>query len=483
VDESARKRAILILCCVAQFMTILDVSVVNVALPSIAEDLHFSPTGLEWVVNAYTLGFGGFLLLGGRAADILGRRTMFMAGMTLFALASLVGGLSTSSGMLIAARGAQGIGAAVVAPATLSILSATFVSGAERNRAMGAWGAMGGVGGVAGGIAGGLITQYLGWEWTLFINVPIAIACATVAARVLEHDERPEARRNFDALGAVVITAGLTSLTYGIVSTHEHGWTSAQTLIPMIGGVLLIAAFVAIEKFVATRPLVDFSIFRSRPVIGSNIVVFMLGAGAFAMWFLLSLYLQHVRLYDPVQAGLSMFPGALGVVAGSLLAARLTTRIGGGWVMTAGMTLVAAGSLWISRASPDGSLVLEIMLPLFVLTVGIGLSFVPTTIVAMAEVKPQQAGLASGVLNTSRQFGGTLSIAILITLAASHTAALTPPGQQPTLAALSAGYMRGLAVGAAFAAAGAIAGFLLVARERTKTPVLSRAAPSADIHS
>ena len=248
MDESARKRAILILCCVAQFMTILDVSVVNIALPSIATDLNFSPTGLEWVVNAYTLGFGGFLLLGGRAADILGRRTMFVGRFGAVRARVPCRRPVDDSGMLIAARAAQGIGAAVVAPATLSVLSATFVTGAERNRAMGAWGAMGGVGGVAGGVLGGVITQYLGWEWTLFINVPIGIVCAAVAARVLEHDERPEERRNFDALGAIVITAGLTSLTYGIVSTHEHGWTSAQTLIPMIAGVLLIAAFVAIES-------------------------------------------------------------------------------------------------------------------------------------------------------------------------------------------------------------------------------------------
>jgi predicted MFS family arabinose efflux permease len=346
---------------------------------------------------------------------------------------------------------------------------------------MGAWGAMGGVGGVTGVIAGGLITQYLGWEWTLFINVPIGIACAIAAARVLEHDERPEERRNFDALGAVVITSGLTLLTYGIVSTHEHGWGAAQTLIPMVAGVVLIAVFVLIERFVATRPLVDFSIFRARPVIGSNVVVFTLGAGAFAMWFLLSLYLQHVRLYSPVDAGLAMMPGALGVVGGSLLAARLTTRFGGGWVMTGGMALLASGLLWISNASPRGSLVLEIMLPLFVLTLGIGLTFVPTTIVAMAKVKAQQAGLASGVLNTSRQFGGTLSIAVLVTIAASRTASLTVPGHPPTRAALSAGYMHGLAVGAAFAAVGALAAFLLVARERT--PVLARGAAAADIHS
>ncbi len=483
MDVATRKRVILILCCVAQFMVILDVSVVNIALPSIGQDLHFSPTGLEWVVNAYTLAFGGFLLLGGRAADIVGRRTMFVAGMTLFSAASLVGGLSTSSGMLIAARAAQGLGGAIVAPATLSVLSATFVTGAERNRAMGAWGSMGGVGGVAGVIAGGVITEYLGWEWTLFINVPIGIACAFAAARVLDHDERPEERRNFDALGAVVITAGLTALTYGIISTDEHGWGAPQTLIPLLGGVVLITGFVAIERYVATRPLVDFSIFRARPVIGSNLVIFTLGAGAFAMWFLLSLYLQHVRLYSPVQAGLSLIPGAVGVVGGSLTAGRVTTRFGGGWVMTAGMTTVAAGLLWMSNATPTGSLVLDIMLPLFVVCVGIGLSFVPTTIVAMAKVKAQQAGLASGVLNTSRQFGGTLSIAVLVTLAAHKTATLTAPGEQPTRAALSAGYTHGLAVGAAFAAVGALAGFLLVARQRTQTPVLTRAAPSADIHS
>ncbi len=353
----------------------------------------------------------------------------------------------------------MGLGGAIVAPVTLSVLSATFVTGAERNRAMGAWGAMGGVGGVTGVIAGGLITQYLGWEWTLFINVPIGIVCAVVAARVLEHDERPEERRNFDALGAVVITSGLTLLTYGIVSTHEHGWTSAQTLIPMVAGVVLIAVFVLIERFVATRPLVDFSIFRARPVIGSNVVVFTLGAGAFAMWFLLSLYLQHVRLYSPVDAGLAMMPGALGVVGGSLLAARLTTRFGGGWVMTGGMALLAGG------------LAVDLQCVAARLT---GARDHAAAVRADARDRPHvradddrrdgqgqgrnRPGLASGVLNTSRQFGGTLSIAVLVTIAASRTASLTVPGHPPTRAALSAGYMHGLAVGAAFAAVGALAG-------------------------
>jgi EmrB/QacA subfamily drug resistance transporter len=465
MDEATRKRTILILCCVSQFMVILDVSVVNVALPSIRADLGFSATGLQWVVNAYTLAFGGFLLLGGRASDLLGRRRMFVAGLALFSLASLIGGLSTSQGTLIAARAAQGLGGAIVAPATLSVLSATF-TGADRNRAMGAWASMGGVGGVSGAILGGLITQGLGWQWILFINVPIGVVAAIVATRVVDEADAPQERRNFDALGAIVVTTGLVALTYGIVSTETHGWTSPQTLVPMALGVLLIALFVVIERYVATKPLVDFSIFRSRAVAGANVVVFALGAGSFAMWFLLSLYLQGVLGYDPIETGLCFAPGATGIVVGSLLAGRLTTRLGPGRVLSAGMAVVSVGLLWLSRTSAGGSLFLDVLIPLTVTTVGIGLSFVPSTIAAMSGVAPDKAGLASGVLNTSRQVGGSLGIAILATVAASQTSSLLASGHSMA-SALSGGYDHGFTVGAAISAVGAVAGFVLLPRRPT----------------
>jgi EmrB/QacA subfamily drug resistance transporter len=478
MDEPARKRAILILCCVSQFMVILDVSVVNVALPSIRHDLGFSVTGLQWVVNAYTLAFGGFLLLGGRAADLIGRRTMFVSGLALFSVASLIGGLSESQGTLIAARFAQGLGGAIVAPATLSVLSATFV-GAERNRAMGAWSSMGGVGGVSGAILGGLLTQGLGWQWILFINVPIGLTAAAVALRVVEQHEVPDQRRNFDVLGAVVVTAGLVALTYGIVSTESHGWTSVQTLGPMLVGLALIGLFVIIERSVATRPLVDFSIFRSRAVTGANVVIFALGAGSFAMWFLLSLYLQGVLGYDPIQTGLAFVPGALGIVAGSLLAGRLTTRHGPGRVMIGGLVLVSAGLLWLSRTSTDGSLLLDVLIPLTVVTVGIGLAFVPSTIAAMSGVAPDKAGLASGVLNTSRQVGGSLGIAVLATVAAHQASVLLASGHTK-VAALSGGYDHGFAIGAAISAAGAIAGFLLLPRSRPAQAAPARGAARSE---
>ena len=277
-------------------MVILDVAIVNVALPSIREDLGFSATGLQWVVNAYTLAFGGFLLLGGRAADLIGRREVFAGGLLLFALASLFGGIAQTDGQLVAARAAQGLGGAVVAPATLSILMTTFTEGGERNRALGLWGAMGGVGGATGALLGGILTQTLSWRWILLINVPIGIIAALVGLRVVTRGRRDVgAARSFDLSGALTVTAGLVVLTYGIVETDAHGWGSTRTLVTIALGLALLATFVLIEGRLATAPLVPLRIFRNRPVTAANIVVFCMGAAAFAMWYFLSLYLQQVH--------------------------------------------------------------------------------------------------------------------------------------------------------------------------------------------
>ena len=325
MTDERRRAWTLVLCCLAQFMVILDVSIVNVALPSIAADLGFTPASLAWVVNGYTLAFAGFLLLGGRAADLLGRREVFAAGLGLFALASLAGGLAQSELTLVAARAAQGLGGAVVAPASLSILMNAFTEGAERNRALGYWGAMGAIGGASGALLGGLLTQALDWRWILFINVPIGIAGALAALRIVRTAGRDTgAARDFDLAGALSATIGLVIVTYGIVETESHGWGSARTLLTLAVGFALLGLFVLIEGRFARHPLVPLRIFRSRELSGANIVVFCLGAAVFAMWYFLSLYLQEVLGYTPIEAGLAFLPMPLTIAACTQVATRLT---------------------------------------------------------------------------------------------------------------------------------------------------------------
>ena len=335
-------RATLLLCCLAQFMVILDVSVVNVALPAIRGALHFSEQDLQWVVNAYTVTFAGFLLLGGRAADLLGRRRVFVAGLALFGLASLAGGVAQSQATLIAARAVQGLGGAVIAPASLSILTTTFEEGAARNRAVGIWGAMGGVGGAAGVLLGGVLTDLLGWRWILFINVPIGLAAALLAQRLIAEGRNPGAGRNFDLAGAITATAGLSLLVLGIVRTDVTGWGSASTLAVMGAGVLLIGAFVAIEGRFAKAPLMPLRIYESRTLSAANAVILLVGAAVFAMWFFVSLYLQQVLGYTPIEAGIAFLPMTVCIAGASTLVPRLIARVGAKTVLIAG------------HARPDG---------------------------------------------------------------------------------------------------------------------------------
>src|SRR6266511_546038 len=318
-------------------MVILDISVVNVALPSIREDLGFSAVDLQWVVNAYTLTFAGFLLLGGRAADLLGRRRIFVAGLLLFAVASLAGGLSTSQGMLTAARAVQGLGGAVVAPATLAIITTTFAEGRERNRALAYWGAMGAVGGSTGVLLGGVLTELLGWQWILFINIPVGVLGAVGAMRFIPRSRRTvSGERHFDMAGALSVTAGLVVLTFAIVRTDVNGWGSAATLLVAGAGLALLAVFVWVERR-ARRPLVPLRIFASRTLTAANLVVFLLGSSVFAMWYFVSLYLQQVLGYSPIEAGLSFLPMTGAIVIGSTFAGRQAERIGPGKLLTAGM--------------------------------------------------------------------------------------------------------------------------------------------------
>jgi EmrB/QacA subfamily drug resistance transporter len=463
VTDARRRSLTLVLCCLSQFMVVLDVSIVNVALPSISADLRFDPSNLAWVVNAYTLAFAGFLLLGGRAADLLGRREVLAGGLALFALASLAGGLAQSELALVAARAAQGLGGAVVAPATLSILTTGFPEGRERNRALGYWGAMGAVGGASGALLGGLLTETLSWRWILFVNVPIGTLGALAALRVVHRGRRDErAARQFDLAGALAVTIGLLVLTYGIVQTDEHGWGSPRTLLTLAAGVALLALFLVIERF-AARPLVPLRIFASRALSGANVVVFCLGGSVFAMWYFVSLYLQQVLGYSPIEAGVAFLPMPITIAACTQAATRLTSRYGAGPVLAAGMASIAAGMLLFARVPPDGGYVADVLGPALLCSAGIGFSFVPVTIAATNGVERTEAGLASGLVNTSRQMGGSLGLALLATVATQRTAGVA--GDVSRIEALTEGFQRAFAVGAAIALTGAlVSAFVLTSR-------------------
>lgn len=459
--------AILLLSCLAQFMVILDVSVVNVALPKIREALGFTEQDLQWVVNAYTVTFAGFLLLGGRAADLLGRRRVFVSGLVLFALASLAGGLANSQVVLIAARAVQGLGGAVIAPASLSILTTTFQEGAARNRAVGIWGAMGGAGGAAGVLLGGVLTDLAGWAWILFINVPIGLAAALLAQRFIVEGRSEEGTRSFDLLGAATATLGLSVLVLGIVRTDVTGWGSAETLALIAGGLAFLLVFLAIEGRFAKAPLVPLRIFASRMLSAANVVMLMIGAGIFSMWFFLSLYLQQVLDYSPIRAGLTFLPMTLCIVAGSAFASRAVTRIGVKPLLVTGMAMLAAGLALFSGLSADGTYLGEVLVPGLLVGLGIGLAFVPVTIAAVAGVAEREAGLASGLVNTSRLVGGALGLAILAALATSRTNADLRHGGSGVHAmqvALTNGFQLAFVVAAAFAVIGLLVSVLGVPR-------------------
>jgi EmrB/QacA subfamily drug resistance transporter len=467
MDLERRKPWILALCCLGQFMVILDVSVVNVALPSIRSDLGFSAVDLQWVVNAYTLTFAGFLMLGGRAADLLGHRRLFVAGLMLFAVASLAGGLSSSQGMLVVARAAQGLGGAIVAPATLAVLTTTFAEGAERNRALAYWGAMGGAGGAAGALLGGVLTDVLGWQWILFINVPIGVAGAAAALRFIPADVRePAGERHFDVAGAVSVTAGLVLLTYAIVRTDVNGWTAAQTLFVGAAGLALLAVFVLNERR-ARRPLVPLRIFASRQLSAANVVVFFLGSSAFAMWYFVSLYLQQVLGYSPIDAGLAFLPMTATIIVASTFAGRASLRLGPGRILAVGMLLIAIGMVVFARVSPTGSYLGDVLLPAVLTAAGIGLAFVPGTIVAVAGVASADAGVASGLVNTARQVGGSLGLAVLATLATQRTSEVAGAAGIDAHA-LTTGFHRAFLVGALFALFGSLTAAALLGRRRAE---------------
>ena len=440
---------ILTVACIAQFMVVLDVSVVNVALPTIGRELHYSPTGLQWVVNAYVLTFAGFLLLGGRAADLFGQRRVFLLGLAIFTGASLAGGLATSSGWLTAARAVQGFGGAILSPATLTIIVTTF-AGTKRAKAIGMWSAVAGAGGATGALLGGILVQELSWRWVLFINVPIGAVLAALALAVLPEFRRDEARRSLDVLGAVLVTAGLSTAVYGIVNATSYGWGSTRTVVTLvIAGVLLLAFWVVETRFVDV-PLVPMRFFRSRTASGANLVMMLVGGAFFSMWYFLTLFMQDVLGYDALKTGLAFLPQSAAIIIGAQLSSRTMSRIGVWPIVVAGTTLATVGFIFLSQLTVDATYVTAIMLPGCAVAFALGLLFSPLAAAATSTVAPADAGLASGVLSTSRQVGGSLGLAILATAATSHAMDVLghplPPVTSPeyhtpaTLAATTAGF-------------------------------------------
>jgi EmrB/QacA subfamily drug resistance transporter len=459
-----RRWIALILLCFAQFIVVLDASIVNVALPSIGEGLNFSQENLAWVVNAYVLTFGGFLLLGGRMADLLGRRRVFISGLLLVAAASLAAGFAATEGQLIAARAAQGLGAAVISPSALSIITTTFKDGSERNRALGAWGAVAGAGGAAGVLFGGILTDGLGWEWVLWINVPVALVVAVLAPRLIAESRSESTTRHFDTAGAVSVTAGLSLLVYAIVDATNAGWGSVQTLGLLGFSAALLAAFVAIELR-SESPLVPFRIFRLRTLTGANIVGLLVGASLFSMFFFITLYMQQVLGYSAIKAGLSYLPLALMIIVASGIASQLVTRVGFKPVLAAGMAMIAAALVWFSQVSVGGGFVTDILGPSLLAATGLGFAFVTTTIAAVSGVRDQESGLASGLINTSQQIGGALGLAVLATIANSRTDGLVASsgGDPSALAnALNEGFQSAFLGGAAIAALGLVLTLVLI---------------------
>ena len=412
---------VLVLVCMAQFMVVLDATIVNVALPSIQKDLAMSEADLQWIVNAYALMFGGFLLLGGRAGDLLGRKRVFLVGLVVFTVASLLNGLATTSELLIVFRGLQGLGAALIAPAALSIITTTFDEGAERTKAMGVWAAIAVGGGAVGLVLGGILVEALSWQWIFFVNVPVGIAVFLASMRFVPESRDEHVHTSFDVAGAVTVTAGLVTLVYGIVKADEKGWGSAHTLGFGALSLALLSAFVVIEHRSA-EPLVRLSIFRVRTIRAANVVMLFVASGIFAMFFFNTLYIQRVLGFSPIQAGLAFLPFTAGIIVGAGLAQKLVPKLGAREVPLIGMVMAVAGLLLYLRLEPGGTYVSDLLPGMLLVSIGMGLTFVPVTLIATSGIPHDDAGLASGLFNTSQQVGGALGLAILSTLAATATA-------------------------------------------------------------
>jgi len=466
MNEAGKKQwYALALLCAVQFMVVLDIAIVNVALPSIQLDLGFSQESLQWVISAYALVFGGFLLLGGRAADLLGRRRVFIGGLIIFTVGSLLCGLAWNEASLIGARAIQGLGAAVVSPAALSILMTTFREGRDRNVALGAWGAVGGFGAAAGVLLGGVLTDALSWEWIFFVNVPVGVI-ALALSRALLNESRDARARRFDALGAVLVTAGLSLLVYTITEASSFGWGSWETISLFVGSFGLLAAFAAWEAR-ATDPLMPFSIFKIRTLAGSNSAGFLMGTMLFSMFLLLTLYMQQVLGYSAMKTGVAYLACAGTAIIWANVAAQLVNRVGIKPIMVSGMALMAGGIAYFTQISPGGSYVTDLLPGLLLIGIGMPFAFVSISIGALAGVPDREAGLASGINNTAFQIGGALGIAALSAIATSRTEDLVSGGTAAPQA-LTEGFQTALWAGVVVAVLGLLAAITLVKRDPTQ---------------
>jgi EmrB/QacA subfamily drug resistance transporter len=460
-----------------QFMVVLDIAVVKVALPSIKVDLGFSEQNLQWVISAYALVFGGFLLLGGRAADVLGRRRLFLAGLIVFTVASLLAGLAWSEGSLIGARALQGLGAAVISPAALSILSVTFAEGRERNIALGVWGAVGGFGAAAGVLLGGVLTDALSWSWIFFVNVPVGAAAFALAPFLLT-ESRDATVKRFDIPGGVLVTSGLSSLVYAITQAGQEGWLAGRTVGFFAASLVLLVSFVGWELR-HPEPLMRLGILRIRTVSGANVAGLIMGTAMFSMFLMLTLYMQQVLGYSAMKTGVAYLAVAGTAIVWSGVAAQLVTRLGVKPVLVVGMVTLTAGLAYFTQVSVGGSYLGDLLPGFLLIGVGIGFSFVPISIAALAGVEPAEAGLASGLINTSQQIGGALWIAALSTIATSRTHdAISAGAAAPQ--ALVDGFTKAFVAGGIVAALGIVASLTLIRRDELEQPVLVDAEPAFD---
>jgi EmrB/QacA subfamily drug resistance transporter len=452
----------------AFFMTVLDVAIVNVALPSIEKDLNVSETTVQWVQIAYAITFGGFLLLGGRMADLLGRKRIFLVGLTLFTLASLVCGLAGNIGVLIGARAVQGIGAAIISPAALSIVTTTFREGAERNKALGIWGALGGSGAAAGVLFGGILTKYLGWPWIFYVNGPVGALVFGLTLPFVPESRADLGHRRFDAAGAVTVTGGLALLVYAISKAPDVGWGSARTILLLIASVAILAVFVLIELR-SSAPLMPFRIFRIRSLLAANVVGFLLGAVIFANFLVLTLYVQQVLGWSALKTGVTFLATAGTTVIWAGVAQALTTRYGPRPVIVAGLLVLAGSMVWYTQLSVHGHFWPNLLPPYLIFALGLAFSFVPVTIAALAQVEAHDAGLASGLINTNQQVGGAIGVAVASTIFVSSAKSLLKSGHSPAVA-LTSGYQDAFWALIGLAVLGAILAFVML--RGTEAPVL-----------
>jgi len=452
---------------VVQFMVVLDIAIVNVALPSIQVDLGFSQENLQWVISAYALVFGGFLLLGGRSADLLGRRRLFLVGLVVFTLASLFSGLAWSEASLITARAFQGLGAAIITPAALSILSTTFVEGRERNVALGVWGAVGGFGAAAGVLLGGILTDALSWEWIFFVNVPVGVGAFALAPFLLG-ESRDARARTFDLPGAVLVTGGLSLLVYAITQAGQGGWLAGRTVGVFAAALVLLAGFVGWELR-HKEPLMRFGLLRTRTVSGANVTGFIMGTVLFSMFLMLTLYMQQVLGFSAMKSGVAYLAVAGTAVLWSAVAAQLVTRLGVRPVLVLGMSFLTAGLVYFTQVSVGGSYLADLLPGFLMIGIGIGFSYVPISIAALAGVEPAEAGLASGLINTSQQIGGALGIAALSTIATSRTDDAVANGSALP-SALVHGFSSAFLAGVIVAGLGVLAALALIRRDELEQP-------------